>query len=130
MDENSEDFKRIDAQYQTVKKIVANKAVLIARFQLVTIILSVLTSGSLWLSLSQVIPDITLWFGAIASTLIAGITLYMKTTGIDQIRTDTLSLEGEIGQFLAGIRTAEKLPVDYWDKHKDFDTRIDKLRFA
>lgn len=129
MDENSEDFKRIDAQYQTVKKIALNKTVLIARFQLVTIILSVGTTGSLWLSLSKVIPDITLWAGAVISTLITGITLYMKTTDIDQIRSDALSLQDEIGQFLAGIRTAENLPVDYWDKYKDFDTRIDRVRY-
>lgn len=126
MDETSEEFTKIDAQFQTVRKFVADKRTLVARFQLATIVLSVLTSGSLWLLLSKLLPDLTVWVGAFASSLTAGIALYMKT--IDQSITDAYSLEHDIAAYLAEIRKAPNQPADYYDKHKDFIVKIDKLR--
>ena len=52
-----------------VEKTVATSAKLAKRLDFAVLGMSVLTSGSLWLLLSEKLPKSMLWFGAITSSL-------------------------------------------------------------
>lgn len=117
--------------YHDVEKILASAASLGNRLQLLALFLSVLTSGSLWLLLSKTVPQATLWFGAIASTLATGIALYLKSSGINQVRTKALVVFRDLGQFLAEVRASKNMPEEhYWSKYKEFESRVIDLRYG
>jgi len=104
---------------------VANRAKLL---EMVVLFLSVFTSGSLWLLLSQKLPESTLWFGALASTLITGITLYMYSSGMNRMRRQALALYEEIGQFIAVIRSTEIPENQFWNQYKHFEAALKNLK--
>lgn len=97
----------------------------------VVLALSVLTSGSLWLLLTRLVPGATLWFGAIASTLATFLTLYLYTAGINAIREEALELHRNMARFLAVIRgRTDMSDQEFWNTYKDLEHRIMKLRWG
>ena len=92
--------------------------------------LSVITSGALWLLVGQALPHTALWVGAIISTFVTGITLYLYASGINRKRSTAIFLHREISAFLAAIRsTPDMSDKEFWDTYKDLETRIRTLSF-
>src|ERR1700720_4475472 len=58
---------------------------------LTVLFLSVLTSGSLWLLLSQAAPVQVLWASAVASTLTTLVTIYVYWSGMNQSLSTALA---------------------------------------
>jgi len=114
--------------YHQVADILARAASLATKLQLAVLILSVVTSGSLWLLLSKAVPEATLWFGAIVSTVTTGLTLYLKSSGLNKKRTKALDLYRDLGQFLAEVRASETLDdTRFWDEYKKYEGQDGRL---
>jgi hypothetical protein len=129
--EKREAIDQLVIKYNDIEAFLAKLASRAKLLELMVLILSVLISGSLWLLLSKRIPETTLWFGAVASTIVSGITLYIKSSGLNRTRVKALSLYQDLGQFLAEVRDAESLhEIGYWPKTKRFDSRIADLRYG
>jgi hypothetical protein len=110
--------------YHAVEKDLVRTANLAKALEMTVLTLSVITSGSLWLLLSERIPQSMLWLGAVASTLTVGITLYLGTTGLNRKRTQILDLHGRLGELLAEVRTHaidEKL---FWSIYKQLEHQL------
>jgi hypothetical protein len=92
--------------------------------------LTVFTSASLWGLLSEKLPRSTLWFGAIASTLTIGVTIYINSAGTSLARDKALSLRHDLGQFIARVRSTPDLSeIQYWEEYKEYQNKWDQLRF-
>lgn len=116
--------------YSKVEALVAGTATLAKRLDFGVLVLSVLTSGSLWLLISDVLPKSTLWFGAIASSLTTGITLYMSTTGINRTRSRALALHGRVAKLLARVRAGSIEDGDFWDEYKNLEHEFTECQYA
>jgi hypothetical protein len=119
------------ALYHEVQALLARLASRGNKLQLLVLFLSVLTSGSLWLLLSKSLPQTALWFGAVASTLTTGITLYLKSSGLNQVRAKCLTVFSDLGQFLAEVRSSDNMSEEYyWKKYKAFESRVAELQYG
>ena len=110
--------------YHAVENDLVRAAKLAKALEMTVLSLSVITSGSLWLLLSERIPQSMLWLGVIASTLTVGITLYLGTTGLNRKRTRILDLHGRLGELLAEVRAHaidEKL---FWSIYKQLEHQL------
>lgn len=112
--------------YKFLESLLHKFADISNKIQNLVLILSVITSGSLWLLLGNIAPDATIWLGAILSTIVTGLTIYMYASGINRKRTTAISLHRELSAFLAAIRSSEEGVDDseFWDKFKSIETRI------
>ena len=98
--------------------------------EFIVLVLSVLTAGSLWLLISEALPLPALWFGAIASTLTIGITLYLKSSGMGTKRSQALALLKDAEIFIGEVK-AELLPYgEFWDRYKRLRTRLHELNYG
>jgi hypothetical protein len=70
----------------------------------VILIISVVTSGGLWLLAAQLLPQAVLWAGAAFSTLTIGLTLYLYSSGVNKKREKAINLHAEVSGLLARIR--------------------------
>ena len=95
----------------------------------VSLVLSVLTSGALWLLLSDVVPIQTLWFGAIASTITTLIFAYIKGFAVERQRDQALDIHDDILKFLARLRaTPDYSEKRFWDEYKAIEARMYRLQ--
>lgn len=104
----------------------ANRADLLRNSVLV---LSVITSGSLWLLISETLPKGALWFGAIASTVVTIVTLYLASAGVNRMREQALTLHTAVARFIAEIRSRPLMgEAEFWDRYKAIEDDIFRLR--
>jgi hypothetical protein len=89
--------------YVRIEETISKTAKLVKSLDLLVPALSVLTSGSLWLLVSQILPSSTLWLGALISTVTTGITLYISAAGLNRRRSRALDLHKRTGRFLACV---------------------------
>jgi hypothetical protein len=81
----------------------------------IVLVLSVLTSGSLWLLMSDKAPHFILWVGAIASTVTSGLTAYVAFSALVQKSDDLLVLSHDIGALLGRLRSSHPPDKDeFW----------------
>ena len=116
--------------YHEVGAIISRVATRAKVLELAVLILSVLTSGSLWLLLSLKLPQSTLWFGALASSFVTGITLYIYSSGMNRMRRSALALSRQIGQFLAVIRASQISEEEFWNQYKRFESDVKDLKYG
>jgi len=95
-----------------------------------SLVLSVLTTGSLWLVLTKAIPAVTLWAGAIASTVATFITLYLKSAGASKRHAKILVIHGDIAKLLAKVRADKAEPGEFWDTYKKLEHDLITVREA
>jgi hypothetical protein len=110
--------------YADIEAIIVRTATLAKRLDLTVLILSILTSSNLWLLVTNALPKSTLWFGAFASTLVTGITLYMSGTGLKRTRTRALALHGEVAKLLAKVRSDEISEGEFWNEYKALEQKF------
>lgn len=98
----------------------------------VILMASVTTTGSLWLLISDVFPTSAAWVGAVLSTIVSGLSLHLKTSGLAPKLREALKTYGEIGQFIASVRGGD-IPVGsaaFWQKIKEFENALTGVRYA
>jgi len=94
------------------------------------LVISVFTSGGLWLIAAQVLPQATTWIGAVFSTLTTGLTLYLYSSGVNKKRQKAIALHSEISEFLGKIRgNPEFDDSDFWNTYKPLEHKIRTLSF-
>ena len=92
------------------------------------LILSVLTSGALWLLVGETLPKAILWLGAVLSTLTTAITSYVYWSGMLQTIASSLALYKVIGKFLVRLRSEAVPDNEYWEKVKSFEFELERLQ--
>ena len=124
-----------DAELQSVLRQYHQVRDILGRFSnrrklcgALVLVLSVLTSGALWLLVGEAVPKPALWAGAVMSTLTTGITLYVYSSGMLQTIASSLALYRSIGKFLACVRSEAIPESEYWDKVKGFEFELEKIR--
>ncbi len=93
------------------------------------LLISILTTGTLWMLISEAIPRVVLWFGALASSVTTALNIVPFFRDFPKKRMEALTLCQEIGQFIAAVRASEDvLSEDYWASLKRFETKIADLK--
>jgi len=114
-------------QLEILLKNLAKRANIIEN---IVLIVSVSTSGGLWLLAAQALPQQTAWAGAALSTLTTGLTIYLYSSGVNKKRKKAIDLHSEVSIFLAKIRGNPSMSdEDFWEKFKTLETRIRTLNF-
>lgn len=95
------------------------------------LVLSVLTSGAFWALASDALPKLLGWIGAVISTIVTGLTIYMHTSAVNHKRKKAQLVTDDLGKFVAEVRTNPQLSdVEYWRSYKFFEAKIRELRYA
>jgi hypothetical protein len=100
------------------------------KIELTIMILSVITSGALWLLISNVFNQLMVWIGAIISTIVTGLTIYMEMSQLKKKRIDGLRLRRELMNFLAELRSGamDDDAERYWRDLKRFQDELKYLK--
>jgi hypothetical protein len=91
--------------YKWVGEIIGQANRTNIRLEIILIVISAITSGTLWMLLAGKLPEITTWVGAILSTIVTIITIYQKSLGPKKVYDDALPLYKNIGEFIAELRS-------------------------
>ena len=75
------------------------------RIEIIILILSVLTSGALWIIVGNQFVTLIQWVGAAISTILTGLTIYQLTEGPKKQLERLNELYSEFGRSLAHART-------------------------
>jgi hypothetical protein len=126
--DNDDQLKAVLVLYDQVAEILRRFSTRRRLYGLSVLVLSVLTSGALWLLVGQIVPKTILWLGALASTATTAITLYIYSSGMIQTIAISLTLYRSIGKFVAQLRSEPVSQADYWDKLKGFEFQLERLR--
>ncbi len=93
------------------------------------LLISILTTGTLWMLITEAIPRVVLWFGAFASSVTTAPSIVPIFRDFPKKRMEALTLYQEIGQFIAAVRASQDvLSEDYWASLKRFETKIADLK--
>ena len=86
---------------------------------------------SLWALASDALPKLLGWIGAVISTIVTGLTIYMHTSAVNHKRKKAQLVTDDLGKFVAEVRTNPQLSdVEYWRSYKFFEAKIRELRYA
>jgi hypothetical protein len=95
------------------------------------LILSVLTSGAFWALASDALPKVVGWIGAVISTLVTGLTIYMYTSGVQRKRKKAQAILSELGKFIARVRSSPNMSEnEFWAGYKFFEAVVTDLKFG
>jgi hypothetical protein len=98
------------------------------RIELTALILSVLTSGAIWVVVDGAFHGVATWVGAASSTLVTGLSIYQFTLGPRPRVKQAYVLYEAVGKELAHLRGATTFDqVQFWDKYKAFEFDLEKL---
>jgi hypothetical protein len=97
--------------------------------EITVFVMSIITSGALWLLVGEIIPTIMTWVGAIINTLILIITGYVKIMGLNKKRDTVMELHKEVYQLLGEIRGSKIDNPEFWDRYKNLQRRSRALNF-
>jgi hypothetical protein len=95
------------------------------------LVISVITSGGLWLLAAHVLPQAVEWAGAALSTLTTGLALYMYSSGVNKKRQKAIDLHAKVGRFLGQIRgNPDMREEDFWENFKLLEHEVFILDLA
>lgn len=90
------------------------------RIELTILVLSVLTSGALWILIAQSFEKVAAWGGAAISTLVLILMLYQRTLGPDHRLEQLRNLQKRIDELLIGLQSGPRYDAaDYQRRVKD-----------
>ena len=114
-------------QAETLMQYYAKRA---DRLDGTNIALSVLTSGAFWALASDVAPKRLGWAGAVISTIVTFLTIYMYASGMQAKRKKAAFIFKEVGKFLGEVRGEPYMEDrDFWAKFKVYDALVRALRY-
>jgi hypothetical protein len=89
------------------------------RLEIVLIVVSGITSGSLWALLAGIAPHVTAWLGAILSTAVTLLTAYKQSLGPEHVYKRAAELYKETGELLAKMRSSNEFDKEaFWHGFK------------
>ncbi len=107
------------SMYRSAGALSSNLQARSRRIEIAMIVISVLTSGTLWTLISARYPDAAAWCGAVLSTLVTGLTLYQHQVGPMRRHREILALFHEIGQEIAVIEASTRFNRgQFWHRMK------------
>lgn len=116
------------AMHRRIHDRIVNETRRDKAWELLVLLLSVVTSGALWVLIVQSNEEIAAWAGAISGTLVTAVTLYQHTIGPRANLGRYNPFFSEFGQRLADVRTA---PDSFtWHLFKDLESQYVKLGFG
>lgn len=90
------------------------------QIEIVILVLTVLTSGALWVLISQSFEKIAAWSGATISTILLGLMLYQRTQGPNQNLERLVEVQKKIDDLIIMLRSGKRYdPVDYQRRSKE-----------
>jgi hypothetical protein len=93
------------------------------------LILSVLTSGAFWALASDALSKVFGWIGAVISTVVTGLTIYMYTSGVQRKRKKAQMIFTEIGNFIVKVRSQPDMTEqEFWTGYKFFEAAVAYLK--
>jgi hypothetical protein len=116
--------------YEEAQQLLRSITRLANTLKTIALILSVLTTGSLWLVLTKALPEFTLWAGAVASTAATFIALYLKSTGSSRKHGRAIVIHGDIAQLLAKVRSGQIQEGDFWSLYKNLEHDLFTIKNA
>ena len=124
-----QDRDELVAFYRGARRIATMASTRWGRLEIAILALSIVTAGSLWGLLSESLPQLTLWVGAILATATTFVSGYSKYTNYHSVLQEALTLHSEIGEFLGQVRaSAGMTQEEYWPRHKDLETKLYDLQ--
>ena len=96
------------------------------------LVLSVVTTGGLWMLITGALPDYALWVGAIISTVVTGLTLYLKSSGMEAKKRKALAAYGQMSEFIGNVRGGAIKPgtEEFWIKIKMFQNELVQIDYG
>ena len=99
------------------------------RIEVTILVITVLTSGGIWVLISEAMPKEAAWLGAIFSTITSGLIIYQLTLGPKKRVKPVYELYEKIGKELANLRGGRKFnPSLFWDNYKRFEYDLQRLQ--
>ena len=108
-------YEALSARYRQVEQEITRHQKANRRIELTVLIISVVTSGTLWTLLTQSLPSVAAWVGAISSTLVALFTAYQSSLGPKQKIEPLLKLYSQIGMQIANFEEGQRIS---WGNYK------------
>src|ERR1700759_3021986 len=92
------------------------------------LVFPVLTSGRFWELASDALPKPLGWIGAVISTIVTGLTIYMHTSAVNHKRKKAQLVTDDLGKFVAEVRTnPQRADVEVWRSAKFCKSNISAL---
>lgn len=130
MSERDELLEALSKMYLRVHDLVEKAGNKDARIELIVIVISAITAGTLWSLLAASFVHIAAWVGASLSTVLALLTAYQKAFKPKEVYEQLLSLYQEIGQAIADVRAAKDLDsYRVWKQLKNFQGSLTSLEW-
>lgn len=116
------------ALHRAAKSLVERVTRCHYRIEVLRLILSVLTSGGIWILLSVSLPQTAAWFGAVFSTIVSGLATYQFTLGPRRKVKEAYALLRDIGRELAALRGHPEFDrIQFWERYESFEFQLKKL---
>lgn len=123
-----QDVDELVAFYRGARRIARGASTRWSRIEISILLLSAITTGSLWGLVSDILPSVALWIGAILATATAIISGYSKWANDHSTMGEALSLHAAIGEFLGQVRASPGMTQqEYWPRHKELETKLHEL---
>lgn len=114
--------------YRAAKRLADSVTSWHHRIEILRLVLSVLTSGGIWILLSVSLPQTAAWFGAVFSTIISGLASYQFTLGPRRKVKEAYALLRDIGRELAALRGHPEFDrIQFWERYESFEFQLKKL---
>jgi hypothetical protein len=95
------------------------------RIQLAVLILSVVTTGTLWSLIATNFSNIAAWIGATITTLLSFANLYQATIGPERRIKEIQSIYDDAGEYLAVLVASQVFDYEkFADKLRRFESRV------
>jgi hypothetical protein len=100
------------------------------RIELTVMVLSVVTSGGIWVLLAASYPQTAAWFGAAFSTIVTFFTIYQLSFGPKQRVRKAYDVYEAIAREVSRLRGGNPVAFDprvFWDNYKSLEVEVTKL---
>jgi len=89
------------------------------RLELILIVISAVTTGTLWTLIAGVAQHVTAWGGAILSTIVTALTAYKRSLGPEEVYQRAAELYKKTGELLADVRSSDSFDgKSFWHAYK------------
>lgn len=124
-EEDTDSLESYAKHAQTIAGIASTRW---GRFEVSILALSLVTTGSLWGLVSDLLPTATLWVGAVLATITAFLSAFSKFTNYHAIMGKALRLNADINELLGRIRAKPDMSQEqFWPAFHKLKTKLQHL---
>jgi hypothetical protein len=123
-------IKTVSSLYDEVFEQLKSYASKADKIEYLLIFLTAVTSGAFWALAADRAPKEVGWIGAVISTVVIGLTIYLPKSAVQKERKKALFIFKEIGKFLAEVRGNPHFNnMEFWTKYKVYEGMVKTLPF-